>query len=201
MLHAGAPVELQVLVDLGLPLADGGLVQRELHPVVAARDHLAHQRGVLGGDVVADELGQVREAHDPVVKRHPLVHVAELHVADHVVEGDERRACSLRRRARARHVARQVGAVVARAVHQRVRRVAVGLEGRGAHGAVLVGDVVRLCPAIVAPGLAGVRDALVHVGHFECHVEDAVAVPAVVVRDRAVRADRALDHEADISRS
>ena len=42
---------------------------------------------------------------------------------------------------------------------------------------------------------AGVRHALVHVGHLERHVEDAVAVPAVVVGDRAVRADRALDDE------
>ena len=71
VLHAGAAVELQVLVDLRLALADGGLVQRELHPVVAARDHLAHQRRVLGGDVVADELGHVGEAHDPVVEAPP----------------------------------------------------------------------------------------------------------------------------------
>ena len=101
VLHAGAAVELQVLVDLRLLLADGGLVERELHPVVAARHHLAHQRRVLGGDVVADELGHVGEAHDPVVEVDPLVHRAELDVADHVVERDERRRVRRGRRCRA----------------------------------------------------------------------------------------------------
>ena len=86
VLAAGAVVELEVLVDLRLLLRDRRLVERELHPVVAARDDLAHQRGVVGGDVVADELGHVREAHDLVVERHPLVHPAELDVADAVVD-------------------------------------------------------------------------------------------------------------------
>ena len=45
---------------------------------------------------------------------------------------------------------------------------------------------------------AGVRDALVDVGHLERDVEHAVAVPAVVVGERAVRADRALDDEPDL---
>ena len=89
VLAAGAVVELEVLVDLRLLLRDGRLVERELHPVVAVGDHLAHQRGVVGGDVVADELGHVREAHDPVVEVDPLVHPAELDVADAVVEGLE----------------------------------------------------------------------------------------------------------------
>ena len=198
VLHAGAPVELQVLVDLGLALAAGGLVERELDPVVTAGDDLAHQRGVLGGDVVADELGHVREAHDPVVERHPLVHLAELHVADDVVEGDEGRGVPWGV-AGPRDVARQVGPVVTVAVDQRVGGVAVGLDGRGAHGAAGVRFVV-------GPGhhggarFPGVGDALVDVGDFECHVEHAVAVPAVVVRDRAIGADGALDDEADVTR-
>ena len=86
VLGAGPGVEVEVLVDLRALLADGRLVERELHPVVAAGDDLAHQRRVLGGDVVADELGHVGEAHDPVVEVHPLVHPAELDVADDVVE-------------------------------------------------------------------------------------------------------------------
>ena len=90
VLHAGASVELQVLVDLRLALADRGLVQRELDLAGSVRHDLAHQRGVLGGDVVADELLHVREPHDPVVEVHPLVHLAELHVADAVVDlGEE----------------------------------------------------------------------------------------------------------------
>jgi predicted ATPase/DNA-binding Lrp family transcriptional regulator/DNA-binding CsgD family transcriptional regulator len=198
VLDAGAPVVLQVLVDLGLALALRWFVERELDPVVAARDDLAHQRGVLGGDVVANELGHVREAHDPVVERDPLVHVAEFHVAHDMVKGDEGR---LRRGARAspRDVAGQVGAVVARAVDERVRGVAIGLEGGGTDGAAGVGFVAGLYEH-GRPGLPGVRDALVDVGHLKRHVEDAIAVPAVVVRDRAVRADRTLDDETDIPR-
>jgi hypothetical protein len=165
--------------------------------VVPARHHLAHQGGVLGRDVVADELGQVGEAHHPVVEGHPLVHGAELHVADDVVEGHERR-----RRvdgAVTRHVPGQVGAVVAGAVYQRVRGVAVGLDACGTHRAVLVADIVRLLHDRGA-GRAGVRHALVHVRHLERHVEHAVAVLAVMVGDRAVRADRPLDHEPDLPR-
>ena len=86
VLGAGAAVEVEVLVDLRALLADRRLVERELDPVVAAGDDLAHQRGVLGGDVVADELGHVGEAHDAVVEVDPLVHAAELDVADDVVE-------------------------------------------------------------------------------------------------------------------
>ena len=89
MLRARALVVLEVLVDLALLLADRRLVERELDPVVAAGDHLAHQGRVLGGDVVADELGHVGEAHDPVVELDPLVHVTEFDVADHVVDGLE----------------------------------------------------------------------------------------------------------------
>ena len=201
MLHAGAAVELQVLVDLRLLLALGGLVERELHPVVAARHHLAHQRRVLGGDVVADELGHVGEAHHPVVEGHPFVHVAEFHVADDVVERDERGlVCLGAGLAAARLVARQVDAVVAGPVHQRVRGVAVGLERGGAHRAAGVAHVVRLGDDRGARR-AGMRHALVHVGHLERHVEHAVAVPAVVIGDRAVRADRAHHDEPDLARA
>ena len=101
VLGAGAAVELEVLVDLALLLGDGRLVERELHPVVAVGDDLAHQRGVVGGDVVTDELGHVHEAHDLVVEGDPLVHLAELDVADDVVEGLEEplgRALALDRR-------------------------------------------------------------------------------------------------------
>jgi predicted ATPase/DNA-binding CsgD family transcriptional regulator len=197
VLNTGAAVVLQVLVDLRLALAFGRLVERELDPVVAARDDLAHQRRVLGGDVVADELGQVREAHDPVVEGDPLVHRAEFHVADDVVEGDEGRL-GRGRGAAAGDVARQVGAVIAAAVDERVDGVAVGLDGGGADRAVCVGLVVGRGQHGRA-GLRGVGDALVDVGYFKCDVDDAVAVPAVMVRDRTVRADGALDDKADIS--
>ena len=96
--HAGAAVELEVLVDLALLLADRRLVERELHLAAAVRDDLAHQGGVLGGDVVADELLHVGEAEDAVVEADPLVHLAELDVADDVVDGLEAGASGPARR-------------------------------------------------------------------------------------------------------
>ncbi len=197
VLAAGAVVELEVLVDLRLLLRDRRLVERELHPVVAAGDHLAHEGGVLGGDVVADELGHVREAEHLVVEGDPLVHPAELDVADAVVDGLEqplRVTLAAGDGGAARLVAGQVGAGVAAAVDQRVAGLAVGGDGGGAHGAVLVGDVVRLDQDRRAHR-AGVVDALVDVGHLEGEVDDAVAVLAVVVEHRAVGRDAAGEHE------
>ena len=55
VLHAGAAVEIEVLVDLRLLLARGRLVDRELDPAVAVRHHLGHERGILGRDVLVVE--------------------------------------------------------------------------------------------------------------------------------------------------
>ncbi len=167
--------------------------------MVAARDDLAHQRRVVGGDVVADELRHVREAHDLVVELHPLVHVAELDVADDVVERLEeplRLALALDPGALRGDVAREVGPVVPRAVDERVPGLAVRRDGGDPDGAVLVGDVLGLAYDGRA-GLAGLGDAAVDVGDLEGDVDDAVAVPAVVVGQRAVGVDRTVDHEAD----
>jgi hypothetical protein len=165
--------------------------------VVAVRDDLAHQRRVVGRDVVADELGHVGEAHDPVVEVDPLVHGAELDVAHDVVERLEEPLGStlalLVRRA-AGDVPGQVGAGVARPVHQRVPGLAVGGDGAEADRAVLVGDVVGLLQHGGALG-AGVLDALVDVRHLERYVGDAVTVPGVVGDHRAARVDATLEHE------
>ena len=107
VLGAGAAVEVEELVDLRALLADRGLVERELDAVVAAGDDLAHQRRVLGGDVVADELGHVGEAHDAVVEADPLVHPAQLDVAHHVVERLEQPPRRALRAGRARTGARR----------------------------------------------------------------------------------------------
>ena len=56
---------------------------------------------------------------------------------------------------------------------------------------MLVGLVVRLDQDRRALP-AGVRDAAVDVRHLEGEVDDAVAVPAVVVQQRAVRRDAAV---------
>jgi hypothetical protein len=84
--------------------------------VVAVRDHLAHQRRVVGGDVVADEFGHVGEAHDTVVEIHPGVHLTEAHVADHMVERRKdptRRAWVLAVGRRTRDVTGEIDAVIA----------------------------------------------------------------------------------------
>ena len=75
-------------------------------------------------------------------------------------------------------------------------RLAVGGDGGGADGAVLVGLVVRLLED-GGPGAPGLGDAPVDVGHLECDVDDAVAVPTVVVGVGAVGMDGAADDEPD----
>ena len=60
---------------------------------------------------------------------------------------------------------------------------------------MLVGLVVRLDQDRRARR-PGVLDALVDVGHLDGEVDDAVAVPAVVLEDRAVGGDAAGEDEA-----
>src|SRR6478752_5383976 len=203
VLRARALVELEVLVDLALALPDGRLVEWELHPVVPVGHDLGHEGGVVGGDVLADELGHVHEAHDPVVEAHPLVHLAELDVADDVVEGLEEPlglALATRNRRRRRHETWLVGTGVTVAsddpLDEGVSRVAVGGDGSGADGPVLVGLVVRLLEHGRA-GPPGLGDAPVHVRNLEGDVDDTVAVLAVVVRVQALGGDRAADEEPD----
>ena len=91
VLDAGAAVELEVLLDLALALALGRLVDRELDLPLAVRHHLRHERGVLRRDVLVGEVRELREAEDALVEPDPLVHAAELDVADDVVDGDRGR--------------------------------------------------------------------------------------------------------------
>lgn len=168
---ASAAVELQVLVDLGLLLGDGGLVDRELDLERAVRDDLRHQGAVLGRDVVAHELLHVREAHDLVVEGDPLVHTAEFHVADAVIDGLEGAVGGrLDDRVRGREPG-EVGAVVARALDQRVPGLAVRGDGGEYDGAVLVLQLVGLGDraGAVLDGVgvrgAGVRDLDGEVDH------------------------------------
>ena len=92
----GAPVELEVLVDLRLALALGRLVDRELHAAVAVGDDLRHQRRVLRRDVLVGEVDHLGHPEDVLVELDPLVHVAELDVADDVVDREQ---AGVRRRA------------------------------------------------------------------------------------------------------
>ena len=89
VLDARAAVELEVLLDLALPLALGRLVDRELDLPLAVRHHLRHERRVLGRDVLVREVRELREAEHALVEADPLVHAPELDVADDVVDRDQ----------------------------------------------------------------------------------------------------------------
>ena len=89
VLHARPVVELQVLLDLALPLALGRLVDRELDLPLAVRHHLGHESRVLGRDVLVREVRELREPEDARVEVDPLVHTAELDVAHNVVDRDQ----------------------------------------------------------------------------------------------------------------
>ena len=89
VLSARALVELEVLVDLGLAKALGRLVDRELDAAVPGGDDLRHQRRVLGRDRLVGEVDHLDHPEDPLVEVDPLLHVAELDVADDVVDREE----------------------------------------------------------------------------------------------------------------
>ena len=197
MLRPRTPVEVQELIDLAFSLADRRLVQGELDPVIAAGDHLAHQGGVVRGDVVTDELGHVGEAHHPVVEPDPGVHLTQLDVADHVIERLEeppRPAGPRGVRGRSCDVGGSVHPVIPRPIHQRVPGVAVGGERGRTERAGGIGLVVRL-DQDRRTHPAGVPHAPVDVGHLQADVQHAVPVPAMVVVEFAVRVDPTEDHE------
>ncbi|MGY4277986.1 hypothetical protein ACVILE_004166 [Streptomyces sp. M18.1] len=196
VLDAGAAVELQVLVDLGLLLGDGGLVDRELHLEGAVGHDLRHQRAVLGGDVVAHELLHVREAHDLVVEADPLVHPAQFDVADAVVHGLEGAVGGGLDDGGGGDVAGQVGAVVAGALDQGVAGLAVGGDGGEDDGAVLVLDLVRLRDGAGAV-LDGVGVGGARVRDLDGEVDDAVAVLGHVPGEELAPLGGRLDHRGE----
>lgn len=187
-----AAVELQVLVDLGLLLGDGGLVDRELDLERAVRDDLRHQGAVLGGDVVAHELLHVREAHDLVVEADPLVHPAEFDVADAVVDRLEGAVGGRFDDRLGGGEAGEVGAVVAGAVDEGVAGLAVGGDRGEDDGAVLVLQLVRLGDRAGAVlDRVGVRGP--RVGDLDGQVDDAVAVLGHVPLEEVAVAGGGLD--------
>ena len=95
MLAARSLIKLQILVDLGFLLSLRRLVERELDPTVSIGDDLGHQRRVLGGDRLVVEGDQLGETEDVGVVLDPLVHGAELDVADAVIDVLESNALSI----------------------------------------------------------------------------------------------------------
>ena len=199
VLCAGAAVEVEVLLDLALALALGRLVDRELDLAAAVRHDLRHERRVLGLDVVVAEVDDVRHPEDALVELDPVVHLAELDVADDVVdvrEADTGRGVAV---LRDRDVAGQERAAVVGAVDERVDRVAVGGDRRALDRPELV-LVASAAPCTLrAPRDDGLAVGLRRVGHGERDVADAVAVLRVVLRDLVLLAQRARDDEADVS--
>src|SRR5262249_49010515 len=94
-------------------------------------------------DIVADELLHVREAHHPAVEADPLVHSAELDVADTVIDRGEilpgRHARGLRS-----YVTGQVRPGVVAPLDQRVDGLARGADGGETHRAAFVLFGMRL---------------------------------------------------------
>src|SRR5262245_57227188 len=62
VLHSRPAVEVEVLLDLALPLALGGLVDRELDLALPVHHDLRHQRRVLGRDRLVREVDQLGHA-------------------------------------------------------------------------------------------------------------------------------------------
>jgi hypothetical protein len=197
VLDAGALVEVEVLLDLRLAAAFGGLVDGELDVAVAVGHDLRHEGGVLGGDVVVVEVLIEREAHHFGVEVDPLVHGVPADVADDVVDVEEADGVcyvilfdGL--------VAGEEGSRVVGTVDEGVDGVAVGGDAGGGDAAVGVGEFFRLLDAAGSPaggfepGLAGVVDP-------ESDGADAVAVLVDVAGDVGVGAQGGGEDEADFA--
>jgi hypothetical protein len=175
-------VELEELVDLRAPSALGGLVDRHLDAPAAVRHDLGHERRVLRGDRLVGEVAHLGHAKDALVEAHPLVHAPELDVADDVVQADEQVVLGPRAVPRDGRVAREEGAVVGLARHERVDGVAEGGDARERDGAVLVALAARRCDA-ARPATDRLVVGVRRVGHRQGDDLDGVAMASLVRGD------------------
>ena len=144
------------------------------------------------------EVAQLGEA-ERLIERHPLVELADLDVADDVVDAFEtdRRAGRFGREI-GRHVARAVVAEVVAAVDEGVLRLAVRADRGEAQRALVVGQLVRLAHRAGTAGegrLVGRR----RVVDDERQVLGAVTVLAHVAPDRRVGREARGDDETDVA--
>jgi hypothetical protein len=146
------------------------------------------------------EVAELAEAHHVLVEGDPLVELADLDVADDVVDALERhrREAGGRGRQAGGDVARAVVTRVVAAVDEGVLGLAVGADGGKAQRAVLVGELVGLAHRSGATGdrrlVGGGR-----VVDDEGEVLGTVAVFAHVGPDRRVGGEPGGDDEADVA--
>ena len=197
VLRARAVVELEVLLDLALPLPFGRLVDRELDLPLAVRHHLRHQRRVLGRDVLVGEVDHLRHAEDALVELDPVLHAAELDVADDVVDREQPDLRLPTRCRLERDVAGEVRAFVVAPADERVHDVAVGRDRRELDTAELVLHPLRLGHAL-RTALHGLTVRLARVRDAQRDVLDPVAVRRGELADLVPATQRARDHEADV---
>jgi hypothetical protein len=128
---------------------------------------------------------------------HPVIHAAELDVADDVVDREQAEAG--RRHPVLVHpdVAREVRARVVVPVHERVDVLAVRADGGQLDTPKVVLEPVRLDDADRA-ALDGVPVGVLGARHGQRHILDAVSVRAREARDLAVRPQPARDDEPDV---
>ena len=194
VLHARAPEELKVLVNLRLLLTGGGFVDGKLHASVAARHHLGHERGVFGGDVLVIKGEHVLKAQNILVPLHPHVHLAEFDIPDGVVHGLDANGVA---RLVLGAEARQERTVVLIALHQAVHRVAVGADGRDADAAEIIFQRHRLVPHRRS-AIDGRLEGEVAVFHRKGDVLHKVAVVGDLLGHRVAGAHGGTEPQADI---
>ena len=196
MLDAGAFVEVQVLLDLALLAAGGGLVDGELDAAVAVAHHLAHQGGELGGDVVVVEADQLLEVHHVGVPLHPFVHLAQGYVAHHVVDELQPDGGGAVFRVPG-GVAGQEGSPIVLPFHEFVDGVTETLNlGADAGAVFILGSKGRTNGR--GPPLHGGVESQGSVLHPKGDAADGVPVEVVQPADLRTALQRAGQHQADL---
>jgi hypothetical protein len=132
-------------------------------------------------------------AEDVLVVLHPLVHVAELDVADDVVDPEQ---AGVAAGDVARRIAGEERAAVAAAIDEGVQRLAVGRDRGEPDRAVLVAELVRLGHAARAAG-GRLAVGVVDVGDAQRDHLHALAVAGDVPADLVIRDQRAGEHDPD----
>src|SRR5690349_985369 len=195
VLAARSLIELEILVDLGFLLAFRRLVERELDAAISVGDDLRHQRRVLGRDGLVVEGNQLLEPEYVGIVLHPLVHRAELDVADaviHILETDAVGVATTREGNESRHEQ----ALVVLAFYEAVDRFTVRLDPGDDDFAILVGQRFW-CIRRLRAALYRQLERSPRIIDPERDVLDAVAVLVHVGRDVAVRPQRSGENDSD----